>query len=71
MDYNPKIFLFVGAGLLVIGVAIPLLIVLQYLPSTFFLNFFAFGAQFLGLILGMVGAFTMIAHNRQRPRKRR
>ncbi len=71
MDYNPKILLLIGATLLLLGVAIPILIILQFIPSTLFLNFFAFTAQFLGLILGMVGAFTLVIHKRRGGRGRR
>ena len=66
--YNPKVLLGVGFVLLVAGVVLPMLEVLQYIESTFFINFVAFGASFLGLILGMVGAMTIVA-SRRRPRQ--
>jgi hypothetical protein len=40
--------------------------VLQIIPSTFFLNFFSYGASVLGLILGMLGAMSIIVRNRNR-----
>lgn len=38
------------------GVLIPLGIVVKVLPSTFFLNFLAYGLSVAGLALGVVGA---------------
>ena len=53
---HPWKLLLVAFVLLVIGVLLPLLMVLRLLPSTFFLNFFAYAASFSGMILGLVGA---------------
>ena len=65
---NPKILIGIGFPLLVLGFVLPLLMVLQILPSTFFLNFFSYGASLLGLLLGMLGAMSIIARNRNRRR---
>jgi len=65
---NPKILLGIGFPLLVLGFVLPLLMVLQILPSTFFLNFFSYGASLLGLLLGMLGAMSIIARSRNRRR---
>ncbi len=63
---NPRILLGVGFLLLVTGVVLPLLMVMQIIPSTFFLNFFAFGASFLGLMLGIVGSvYYMMQHRKK------
>jgi len=67
-DLNPKVLLGVGFLLLVVGFALPMLMVLQIIPSTFFLNFFSYGASVLGLILGMLGAMSIIVRNRNRRR---
>jgi len=67
-DLNPKLLIGIGVPLLVIGFVLPLLMVLQIIPSTFFLNFFAYGASFLGLMLGMIGAMSIVARNRNRRR---
>ena len=53
---HPWKLLVVGFVLLLLGVLLPLLMVLRLLPSTFFLNFFAYAVSFSGMILGMVGA---------------
>jgi putative flippase GtrA len=66
MDLDPKILLAVGFFLLVLGVVLPFLMVLQILESTLFLNFFSFIAQFLGLIVGFIGAMSIVRRNRRR-----
>jgi len=66
MDLDPKILLAVGFFLLVLGVVLPFLMVLQILESTLFLNFFSFIAQFLGLIVGFIGAMLIVRRNRRR-----
>ena len=68
MDLDPKILLAVGFFLLVLGVALPFLMVLQILESTLFLNFFSFIAQFLGLIVGFIGAMSLARRSRRRDR---
>ena len=67
---DPKILLGVGFLLLVIGVVLPFLMVLNYIPSTFFLDFFSYAASFLGLIVGMIGAMSLIVRSRKRDRNR-
>jgi len=67
-DLNPKILLGVGFLLLVLGFALPMLMVMQIIPSTFFLNFFSYGASLLGLILGLLGAMSIIVRGRNRRR---
>lgn len=53
---HPWKLLVAGFVLLLLGVLLPFLMVLRVIPSTFFLNFFAYTASFLGMILGMIGA---------------
>lgn len=66
MDLDPKILIAAGFFLLVLGVVLPFLMVLQILESTLFLNFFSFIAQFLGLIVGFIGAMSIVRRNRRR-----
>jgi len=68
MSLDPKILLGVGFLLLVLGVALPMFMVLQIIPSTLFLNFFSYGASFAGLIIGMIGAMTLVIRSRKRDR---
>jgi uncharacterized membrane protein YedE/YeeE len=67
-DLDPKILIGIGFPLLVLGFVLPMLMTMQIIPSTFFLNFFSYGASLLGLILGMLGAMSIIVRNRNRRR---
>lgn len=55
----------IGFLLSLTGVILPFLIVLHILPSTFFLNFFSYGASILGLFLGMIGVAYYVRRNRK------
>jgi hypothetical protein len=57
---NPKTLLIVGFFLMVAGIVLPFLMVIQVLESTFFLNFFSFGAQVVGMFLGFIGSVMYI-----------
>jgi len=58
MMNNPRLLLSLGLVLLLIGWIIPLLIVMRVIPSTFFLNFVAWGASISGFFLGFIGVAT-------------
>lgn len=58
-EINPRTLMIVGVSLMVAGVVFPLLMVLQILKSTYFLNFFSYTLQILGLILSMIGLVTI------------
>ena len=62
---KPWSLILLGLLLSVSGVAFPFLMVIQVIPSTFFLNFFSFGASFTGMILGVVGiSYYLRDHHR-------
>ena len=61
---NPKTLLTIGFLLILAGVALPFLMVIHILESTFFLNFFSFGAQVVGLFLGFIGLVMYVRVNR-------
>lgn len=61
---SPRLMLGLGLFLMVLGIVLPFLIVIKLLESTFFLNFFSWGASVAGLALGMVG-FAMYSRNRR------
>ncbi len=52
---SPRFLLTFGLILLLLGWIPPFLMVLKIVPSTFFLNFFSWGASVSGLFLGMIG----------------
>lgn len=55
----------IGFVLLLLGAGLPFLMLLNYIPSTFFLNFFAYGASTVGLILGFIGIALYMRQNRK------
>ena len=55
MIKSPRLLLGLGLFLMILGIVIPFLIVIRVLESTFFLNFFSWGASVAGLFLGIIG----------------
>ncbi len=55
----------IGFALSVLGVALPFLMVIQVLQSTFFLNFLSFTSSLVGLILGIIGATLFVRRSRR------
>lgn len=62
---SPGLLLSLGVGLMLLGVILPFLMVIHVLRSTFFLNFFSWGASVAGLALGTVG-FALISRSRNK-----
>lgn len=63
---SPGKIILIGFVLVLLGVALPFLMVIKVLPSTFFLNFFSFAASVFGLMLGMYGAATYVRNQRRK-----
>lgn len=63
-QWHPKYILLVGFSLVLLGFILPFLMILQIIPSTFFLNFLAFFSSVLGLFLGFIGAALYRRRNR-------
>lgn len=51
----PALMLWLAFALVFSGWLIPILIVLKFLPSTFLLNFLAYGASMAGVLMGVAG----------------
>jgi hypothetical protein len=64
LPLSPKAILIIGFVLVLVGAVLPFLMVIHILESTFFLNFFAFGAQVVGLFMGIIGAAFYVRANR-------
>lgn len=64
MMNSPRLLLSLGVILMLLGIALPFLMVIQVLESTFFLNFFSWGASVAGLALGTIG-FALWSKNRR------
>ncbi len=61
---RPFRLLIVGFVLVLTGFLIPFAVVLKMIENTFFLSFFAYGAQVSGLILGVIGAANYVTMGR-------
>lgn len=59
------ILLPLGIALMLLGCTLPFMMVLQILPSTFFLNFFSWGTSVAGLAIGTIG-FAMYTRLRRK-----
>jgi hypothetical protein len=62
---SPRFLLGLGLFLMLLGIVLPFLMLIQVLESTFFLNFFSYGASVAGLALGTVG-FALWSKERRR-----
>ena len=63
MMNSPRFLLGLSILLMLLGIVLPFLMVIHVLTSTFFLNFFSWGASVAGLAFGTIG-FAM--HTRER-----
>jgi hypothetical protein len=52
---SPRFLLGLGIILMLLGIILPFLMVIHVLESTFFLNFFSWGASVAGLSFGTIG----------------
>jgi len=57
---SPRFLLALGLILMLLGIILPFLMVIHVMASTFFLNFFSWGASVTGLALGMIGVARMV-----------
>ena len=62
---RPWTMILAGLVLSLLGVALPLLMVMQILQSTYALNFASFTASVLGLMLGITGAARYVGGHRK------
>jgi hypothetical protein len=61
---SPLFLLSLGILLMLLGIVLPFLMVIKVLDSTFFLNFFSYGASVAGLAFGTIG-FALWSRNRR------
>jgi hypothetical protein len=64
---RPILLIMVGFLLVLAGWVLPFLMVMHIIPSTFFLNFFAYAAGLAGLLMGMIGS-AMYFRGRRKPK---
>ncbi len=60
IKWQPWKTILLGGSMLLVSVILPLLMVLQILRSSFFLNFLAYGLSVSGLLIGFIGIVTMV-----------
>jgi len=61
---SPGLLLILGLILMLLGIILPFLMVIHVLESTFFLNFFSWGASVVGLSFGTIG-FAMYSRGKK------
>ena len=66
MQGSPTKYIIIATILLVAGAAVPFLILIKLLPSTFLLNFLAYGSSIIGIMLGFYGISGMMIDRRNR-----
>lgn len=64
MPFNRLIAL--GFVMVLTGAVMPFLIVMRVLPSTFLLNFFAYGISTVGIFLGVIGVAIHVGKERKK-----
>ena len=57
---SPRLLVSLGLTLMLLGIILPFLMLIHVLESTFFLNFFSWGASVGGLFLGVIGVATWV-----------
>lgn len=63
---SPRSMLIIGFLMVVIGAVLPFLIILDILPSTYFLNFLVFILSLGGVLMGMVAvAFYAVERDKE------
>jgi hypothetical protein len=62
---HPWTLILIGLLLSLLGTALPFLIVIHLLPSTYFLNFFSFLSMIIGLSLGIAGGTQYVQRRRK------
>ena len=62
---HPWTYILIGFLLSILGTALPFLMMIQVIQSTFFLNFFSFFCMLVGLIMGIYGAATYVRQHRK------
>lgn len=65
MIKSPRFMVGLGLVLMLLGIALPFLILIKVLESTFFLNFFSWGASVGGLFLGVIGVSYWVRTKRE------
>lgn len=66
MQGSPIRYIIIATVLLIAGACLPFLILIRLLPSTFFLNFLAYGCMIVGIMIGFYGISGLVSDRRNR-----
>jgi hypothetical protein len=63
---RPVYIILIGFILVLLGAVLPFLMVMRIIGSTFFLNFFSYGASVVGLFLGIIGSALFVQYHKKK-----
>jgi len=63
LSAKPKLTVFIGFLLMLLGVIFPFLMVVKAVESTFFLNFLSYTLSILGMMVGIIGISSRFKGN--------
>ncbi|MCJ7552169.1 MAG: hypothetical protein MUQ30_21065 [Anaerolineae bacterium] len=64
---NPRKLILIGFVLVVLGVALPMLMVLDIIRTTFLMSLLAHGASVSGMFLGFLGTLMIVRYRKAEP----
>jgi hypothetical protein len=62
---GPKRLIWIGLAMMILGIVFPIMMIMQIMKSTIFLNFLSFFLSLGGLIIGMAGTGLYAAIHRK------
>ncbi|MGE5124572.1 MAG: hypothetical protein ACM3H7_08640 [Acidobacteriaceae bacterium] len=63
---RPVAIILIGFICVLLGAFLPYLMVMRFVKSTFFLNFFAYSISVVGLFLGLIGSAMHVKYTRKK-----
>lgn len=66
IKWQPWKIIVLAGGMMLVSILLPLLMILQVLESTFFLNFLAYGLSVAGMLIGFIGMVSLVRIRRNR-----
>lgn len=63
---RPVYIILIGFVCVLLGAFLPYLMVMRFVKSTFFLNFFAYGISIIGLFLGIIGSAMYVRYTKKK-----
>ena len=63
---RPVLLILIGFVCVLLGAFLPYLMVMRFVKSTFFLNFFSYTISIVGLFMGLIGAAMHVRYTRKK-----